>query len=123
VATVPCPRCHQLVESQAISCPYCQITLKAFGHPGIPLHHATGNEYLCDRCTYHIDDSCNFPKRPYAKDCTLYQNIAERQFKQAQQRQNSSFEANLQIWVKRHQVWLLLLGLLLICLLIALLTS
>ncbi|MEN9871884.1 MAG: hypothetical protein RLZZ171_2876, partial [Cyanobacteriota bacterium] len=24
------------------------------------------------RCTYHLDDTCNFPQRPHAKSCTLF---------------------------------------------------
>lgn len=67
-----CPRCKQPVDSQAVRCPNCNNPLKAFGHPGIPLYQSEDNTYLCDRCTYHHDDSCNFPKRPYAKSCTLF---------------------------------------------------
>jgi C4-type Zn-finger protein len=123
VATVSCPRCHQAVDSQAITCPHCRTTLKAFGHPGIPLHRATGDEYLCDRCTYHADDTCNFPQRPYAKDCTLYLNIEEHKLQQQQQLHNSSFEVTVKSWIKRNQSLLLLLGLLVICLIIALATT
>ena len=54
-----CPRCNQLIDSQAVTCPHCKNQLKAFGHPGIPLHQAEANTYLCDRCIYHQDDSCN----------------------------------------------------------------
>lgn len=67
-----CPKCQQLVDSQAIICPHCNNPLKAFGHPGIPLYQAEDDRYLCDRCTYHWDDTCNFPQRPYAKKCTLF---------------------------------------------------
>ncbi|MBE9205020.1 zinc ribbon domain-containing protein [Nostoc sp. LEGE 06077] len=123
MTTVSCPRCHQLVESQAITCPHCRTTLKAFGHPGIPLHRATGDEYLCNSCTYHADDTCNFPQRPYAKECTLYQNIAEYKLQQEQQHHNSSVATTFQSCIKRNQTWLLLLVLLLICLVIALATS
>jgi len=121
LATVSCPHCHQLVDSQAVTCPHCRTTLKAFGHPGIPLHRATGKEYLCDSCTYHADDSCNFPQRPYAKECTLYQNIEESKLQLQQQRENTSFAATVKRWVKRNQALLLLLSLVLVCLLIALL--
>lgn len=72
-----CPHCHQFVDSQAVTCPHCRQVLKAYGHSGIPLHRATGESYLCDSCTYHQDDTCTFPQRPYAKTCTLYQNSAE----------------------------------------------
>jgi hypothetical protein len=37
-----CPRCHQSINPQAVTCPYCRTPLKAYGHPGIPLHRATG---------------------------------------------------------------------------------
>jgi hypothetical protein len=123
LATVSCPRCHQSVDSQAVTCPHCRTTLKAFGHPGIPLHRATGKEYLCDSCTYHADDSCNFPQRPYAKECTLYQNIEESKLQLQQQRENTSLTATVKSWVKRNSSLLLLLSLVLVCLLIALLSS
>ncbi|AFZ22802.1 hypothetical protein Cylst_0458 [Cylindrospermum stagnale PCC 7417] len=120
MATVSCSRCHQLIDSQAITCPHCRITLKAYGHPGIPLHRATKGGYLCDSCTYHVDDTCNFPQRPYAKECTLYQNLEESKLELQQQHHSSSFGATVKSWIKRHQALLLLLGLLLVCLLIAL---
>ena len=71
-----CPRCEKPVDSQAVICPHCKNTLKAFGHPGIPLHQSRDDSFLCDRCSYHLDDTCNFPKRPYAKSCTLFQDAA-----------------------------------------------
>jgi hypothetical protein len=119
LATVSCPRCHQSVDSQAVTCPHCRTTLKAFGHPGIPLHRATGKEYLCDSCTYHADDTCNFPQRPYAKECTLYQNIEESKLQLQQQRENTSFVATVKSWVQRNSSLLLLLSLVLVCLVIA----
>lgn len=67
-----CPRCHQPVDTQAIECPTCQMTLKAFGHPGIPIYRAEPGEYLCSTCIYDQDDSCTFPQRPQATECTLY---------------------------------------------------
>jgi Double zinc ribbon len=67
-----CPRCHQLIDNQALKCPYCRTLLKAYGHPGIPLHQATDVYFLCDRCIYDEDDTCNYPQRPYAKTCTLF---------------------------------------------------
>ena len=119
MATVSCPRCHQSVDSQAVTCPHCRTTLKAFGHPGIPLHRATGKEYLCDSCTYHADDTCNFPQRAYAKECTLYQNIEESKLQLQQQRENTSFVATVKSWVQRNSSLLLLLSLVLVCLVIA----
>ncbi|WP_460202616.1 hypothetical protein [Scytonema sp. NUACC21] len=121
--TATCPRCHQPVNSQAVKCPHCRAELKAYGHPGIPLHRATGEGYLCDTCTYHADDTCNFPQRPYATECILYQNIEERQLELQQQSQSSSFGVTIRNWMRRNQALLLLLALLFVCFLIALSTS
>ncbi|QYX33061.1 zinc ribbon domain-containing protein [Sphaerospermopsis torques-reginae] len=122
MATLSCPRCHQLIDSQAITCPHCRITLKAFGHRGIPLHRAVGNEYLCETCVYHQDDSCNFPKRPYAQDCTLYQNWEESQLELEKQTNNSSLSTKVKSWIKRNQGLVLLIAILFVCLLISLTT-
>jgi hypothetical protein len=123
VDTATCPRCHQSVNSQAVACPHCGFQLKAYGHPGIPLHRATGKEYLCDSCTYHADDSCNFPQRPFAKECILYQNVEENKLELQQLRNANSFGASVNNWMKRNQALVLLVGLLLICLVIALSTG
>ncbi|MBP0001587.1 MAG: zinc ribbon domain-containing protein [Cyanobacteria bacterium SID2] len=72
-----CPRCDRPVPTDAVSCPHCRYSLKAFGHPGIPLHRAAKDEFLCNSCVYHHDDTCNFPQRPNATTCTLYQNLDE----------------------------------------------
>ncbi|PPT11267.1 hypothetical protein CKA32_000376 [Geitlerinema sp. FC II] len=72
-----CPQCDRPVREDAVSCPHCRYPLKAFGHPGIPLHRATDDGFLCSSCTYHHDDTCNFPQRPYAETCTLYHNVEE----------------------------------------------
>lgn len=115
-----CPRCRQSVDAQAVSCPYCRTPLKAYGHPGIPLHRADGEEYLCDSCTYHADDSCTFPQRPYATECTLYQNIHQRQLQAQQLDKNISPAIALKNWLRRNSFWLLLVVLLFISFLIAL---
>ena len=115
-----CPRCRQSVDAQAVSCPYCRTPLKAYGHPGIPLHRATGEEYLCDSCTYHADDSCTFPQRPYAIECTLYQNIHQKQLQAQQLDKNSKSAIALKNWLRRNSFWLLLVALLFISFLIAL---
>ena len=72
-----CPKCHKPVDDRALSCPNCDNPLKAFGHPGMPLYQSTDGTSLCDRCTYHLDDTCNFPKRPHAKSCTLFHDASE----------------------------------------------
>ena len=70
-----CPSCQKPVSPRAIDCPYCKTPLKALGHEGIPLHRASGDTVLCDTCTYHQDDSCNYPKRPLAEDCIMYVDV------------------------------------------------
>lgn len=71
-----CPQCQKPVDAQALSCPYCDNPLKAFGHPGMPLYHSADGTSLCDRCTYHLDNTCNFPQCPVAKSCTLFHDAA-----------------------------------------------
>jgi len=116
-----CPRCHQSIDTQAVTCPSCRIPLKAYGHPGIPLHRATGEASLCESCTYHADDTCTLPQRPHARECTLYQDISQSQLNLNQYRDtDSSFFASLKNWLRRHQTWLLLIGLLFVSFLIAL---
>ncbi len=67
-----CPCCHQPVKTEAIACSDCGTLLKAHGHPGIPLHYALGAAFLCESCRYDADDTCTFPQRPFARECTLY---------------------------------------------------
>ncbi|MEL6552204.1 MAG: zinc ribbon domain-containing protein [Cyanobacteria bacterium J06621_11] len=70
-----CPQCKSTVSSDAITCPTCRTVLKAYGHPGMNLYRAEQDEVLCATCVYDADNSCNFPKRPNAKTCTLYQKV------------------------------------------------
>ncbi len=111
-----CPHCHQLINSQATTCPFCRKALKAYGHPGIPLHRATGEQPLCNSCIYHEDDTCNFPQRPYATECTLY---SDRHQQQLEVVPKPSLMKSLRLWCQRHQALLLLLGLALISFLLA----
>jgi hypothetical protein len=110
-----CPYCQQAVEEQAITCPHCHCQLKAHGHPGILLHRAVGEDFLCQTCLYDADDTCTFPQRPYARDCTLYRN--QDQVKAAQELQQSLYPRRY----RRLQVWLVLAGLVVLALLLALL--
>ena len=112
-----CPTCHQPVDAQALECPYCRTALKAYGHAGIPLHRAAGKAFLCDTCVYQADDSCNFAKRPYAKDCTLYR---DRNSLVNATSSGYTTRFKLQTWFKRNFVWFVLAGLILLSLLIAL---
>jgi len=111
-----CPKCHQVVDSQALECPYCRTTLKAHGHPGMKLYRAMGDEPLCLTCAYHEDDSCNFPKRPDAMDCTLYRDRAQ----PFPVTQGYSTGFRVKTWLSRNLGLLALLGLIAISLLIVL---
>ena len=93
------------------------MVLKAYGHPGITLHRATGDVPLCDSCTYHEDDSCTFPKRPYAKECTLYQDRALKDLYQKPQQKTSP---SITLWLQRNRILLVLIGLILVSFILAL---
>jgi hypothetical protein len=114
-----CPRCHQPVDTQTIACPFCRTPLKAYGHPGIPLYRATGKEPLCLTCTYHEDDSCTFPQRPDAMECTLYSDRTKQTLVETRSGYIGSFL--VKTWFKRNLAWILLLGLLLLSLILVLL--
>ncbi|NJR64353.1 MAG: zinc ribbon domain-containing protein [Leptolyngbyaceae cyanobacterium CRU_2_3] len=111
-----CPRCRQPVDAQAITCPYCRTALKAYGHPGMPLYQAKGEEFLCETCIYHEDNTCNYPQRPYAKECILYQNRLQQNLKVSYKPGSSSLSG----WLRRNSTWLVLVGLVVISLVIAL---
>ena len=115
-----CPRCHQLIDSQALSCPHCQAQLKAFGHPGIPLYRSTGKEYLCETCLYHEDDTCNFPQRPLAQECTLYQNRSELLVSDPIKSQQN-LSVSFRIWLQQNIIWIVVLGLLIISFILSIL--
>lgn len=112
-----CPRCAKAISDEALSCPHCTLPLKAHGHPGMTLHRAEGSVPLCDTCVYDADDSCNFPKRPKATSCTLYQDISHTNKAVA-----SALKATYRIpWWRKYSLWLALAGLFGISLLVALL--
>lgn len=110
-----CPRCHQAVDAKAIACPYCRTTLKAHGHPGIPLYRSTGIESLCKTCLYDADDSCTFPQRPDARECTLYQDVAAPIVAHSVKYKGEFFN---KAWLRRNLVWVALLGLIVFSLLV-----
>ena len=116
---ISCPRCQKLLKSQAVDCPHCGLVLKAYGHPGIPLHHAEGNEFLCDSCTYHIDDTCNYPKRPHARECMLYQDCNHPQPELQPANYQPSTSQAIAIWLKRYLVWIALVALVIISFVLA----
>ncbi len=117
-----CPRCHQPVDFKAIACPTCKLTLKAHGHPGMTLYRAEGGEFLCQTCTYDGDDTCTFPQRPRAKECTLYHNIHTPVAPPPSPRayQTGWFSRG---WLQRNLAWLVLVGLILVSLLLALMSG
>ncbi|HEY9906984.1 MAG TPA: zinc ribbon domain-containing protein [Thermosynechococcaceae cyanobacterium] len=110
-----CPRCRQPVETRAIVCPYCRTALKAHGHPGIILHRAVDGEPLCLTCTYHADDTCTFPKRPDAMDCTLYTDLT------LPLAIAPKYPRSLRGWLKQNSSWIALLALVLVSLVLVLL--
>lgn len=114
---VTCPRCHQPVDKQAVRCPYCRNELKAFGHPGIPLHQAIEDNFLCKSCLYDQDNTCNFPQRPYAKSCTIYHNKNKPLITESPKPNVSKM---IRFWVQRNRGLILLIGVILICVVLAL---
>ena len=112
-----CPRCHQSVEVSAIACPHCRTALKAYGHPGMTLHRASGGEPLCPTCAYHADDTCTFPKRPDAIDCLLYTDRTQPVALSPKPPRRVSIQA----WMGRNSGWIALLALLLLSLVLVLL--
>jgi len=98
-----CPRCKKMVEDQAISCPHCDMPLKAFGHPGIPLYQSTDGGSLCDRCIYDQDDTCNFPQRPHAKSCTLYHDCEEPLVAETMIPQSQKGLSGFKYWLFRYR--------------------
>ena len=89
-----------------VTCPHCRNPLKAFGHPGIPLYQASKDSYLCSSCVYDQDDSCNYPQRPYAKTCTLYQDVNQPRTSSPQAYQPKSLVS----FYQRHALWIWLGG-------------
>lgn len=115
---ITCPYCQQAVDDQAITCPHCRCLLKAHGHPGIPLHRAVGEDFLCPTCLYDADDTCTFPQRPQARTCTMYRNQAQAAAAQEQLRIRTRYRLSRP---RRLGVWLAMAGLISLALLLALL--
>ena len=114
-----CPRCKQPVDSQAVKCPKCNNDLKAFGHPGIPLYQSEDDTSLCDRCLYDRDDSCNFPKRPYAKSCTLFHDAAVPLVAESVKPRSTEGLAGVKNWLYRNRGLVAIAILILVSILIA----
>lgn len=68
-------------------------------------------------CVYHEDDTCTFPKRPYAMDCTLYRDRLTP--KVAKSGYASNFR--LKTWISQNLVWIVLVGLIVVSFLVAIL--
>lgn len=106
-----------MVSTEAIACPHCGVTLKAYGHPGVLLYRAAEQQVLCETCTYDADDSCTFPQRPHAKECTLYHN----RFQPAVTAEYRPGVWNsVTAWIRRNTFWVGLLLLLAVSVVLAL---
>ena len=119
-----CRKCHQPISSQAVTCPHCGTILKAYGHPGITLHRAVGDTPLCESCTYHADDTCNFPQRPDAMECTLYDDMNQRQLENQDLNNNRpDLFTSIRSCCQQHPTLLGLLGLAAVSVLLTLIAS
>lgn len=88
------------------------------------MHRAVGDTPLCESCTYQADDTCNFPQRPYAKECTLYDDLNQRQLEQAQlYNTRPDFVQSIRFYCQRHPTLLGLLGLAAVSVLVTLIAS
>ncbi|MFP4104126.1 hypothetical protein [Coleofasciculus sp.] len=119
-----CPRCHQSITNREITCPHCGMILKAYGHPGITLHRAVEPEYLCQTCLYHADDTCTFPQRPYAKECTLYTDKDQSPLEpESIYMPRRTLLQAAKLWCQRHPAVVGLLGLLAVSIVFTLLSN
>jgi hypothetical protein len=110
-----CSRCHQPHPAQAIQCPNCGLALKAFGHQGIQLHRAKAGQFLCATCVYDHDDSCTYPQRPYAQECTLYRDLTKPvRVSAAKSPVAPGAMRGMVDWCRRHGASLTLVGILLL---------
>ncbi|MEO0376929.1 MAG: zinc ribbon domain-containing protein [Cyanobacteria bacterium P01_A01_bin.17] len=97
-----CPRCNYSLQQAAVSCPQCGTALTAYGHPGIPLHQAQDDAFLCATCVYDLDDTCTFPQRPRAKTCTLYKDSRKPRNTPTRRSQSSSkrrYDSRSLLWL------------------------
>lgn len=116
-----CPTCHQKVKPDAVICPFCRTELKAHGHQGIELHRATGLEPLCKTCIYDADNSCTYPKRPDARECTMY--VSSSPLVKTVGTAPANYRTgglSAEAWLRRNGVWVGLSGLIIVSLLMAL---
>lgn len=114
-----CPSCHQSSSSNSLYCPKCKSPLTAFGHSGIPLHQADQGTVLCSNCIYHLDDTCDFPQRPYALSCTLYQD----QDIKLELPKTPKTSLSWRFWLYQNRGWLILVSLFLGCFLLVFLSK
>ena len=114
-----CPKCDRSIKPEALECPYCRNPLKAFGHPGIPVYQSLDDSWLCDRCYYHFDDSCNYPQRPYAKSCTMFHDKEKPLVEEPIHPSSRGSLATIKFWLRRHQRLSIILILIAISILLA----
>ncbi|KKJ00649.1 hypothetical protein [Prochlorothrix hollandica] len=119
----PCPQCQRSISSDVPTCPHCGVTLVAYGHPGLVIQRSRDGTPLCDTCVYHRDDSCTFPHRPTAQDCTLYRDVSspEPDLPPRSRRVHLSTGQRLSRWAQNHRGAVILVALVLGALLLQLL--
>jgi hypothetical protein len=106
-----CPKCDRRIAPQAVKCPHCHNPLKGFGHPGIPLYQADTGTYLCARCYYDRDDSCNYPQRPYAKTCTMFHDLNTPLITETTKYKSPGGITGFKLWLSRNKGLLLIVSL------------
>lgn len=116
-----CPRCQRSLLPQATTCPHCGLVLSAYGHPGLTIQRSLDGTPLCETCVYHWDDSCTFPHRPTALDCTLYRDRFAPEPEPIVLGQNRSPGDQVRRFVRNHRAVLIIAALFLAALLLRLL--
>ncbi len=79
---------------------------------------------LCESCTYQADDTCTFPQRPHAKECTLYDDISQPKFNTDQlYTPRRNILQSVRFWCQRNPGLLGLLVLVAVSFLLAVIAS
>ncbi|MEB3274433.1 MAG: hypothetical protein ACO4AI_05725 [Prochlorothrix sp.] len=116
-----CSRCQRPLQPQATTCPHCGLVLSAYGHPGLTIQRSEDGTPLCDSCVYHWDDSCTFPNRPTALDCTLYRDRSQPEPEPLVLGQSRSPLTRVRYWIQDHRAFVIIGTIFLIALLLRLL--
>lgn len=73
-------------------------------------------EPLCKTCLYDADDSCTFPNRPDARECTLYRDVNAAIASPTKR----GGEFLSKAWLRRNLTWIVLIGLIVLSVLLTL---